>query len=150
MTILQEVEIYLNSTGTGPAVLGRHACRDTGLIREMRLGRQIRAEMAERLRKAMQENPAGIPDADNRLATPKPIAPLPKPAGPRLPDDMAGIAVADTAIRRAAEAGSKALLRAILTHYARRRLTPSARISPAEMDRLCAEHDVYLPPARAA
>lgn len=49
MSLLRRIELYLKQSGTAPARFGRDAVGDPNLMRDLRNGRELRVQTAERL-----------------------------------------------------------------------------------------------------
>lgn len=56
MNIRAEIEVFLRKTGMAPARFGRMAARDPRLVFDMRLGRELRAPLAARIRTFIAEH----------------------------------------------------------------------------------------------
>jgi tRNA-dihydrouridine synthase len=56
VSLLWKVEQHMRETGEHASVLGRRALGDPNLVRNMRNGRELRPQTAERLRRYLAES----------------------------------------------------------------------------------------------
>ena len=58
--VLNQIDSYLEATGTAPSALGQAAVKATGVVSRIRRGMSVTLHTVEALEECMRQNPAGI------------------------------------------------------------------------------------------